>query len=120
MSTTWTLIDTETDGLYDPIYVIDVAAQKFKGLRPVGEPFQVFINHGIEIPLDATAIHGYTTEFITRNGIDPVEAYRALRGYVAEDSVTSHYLTFDWNRVLLSVAKVGTCIFLRQGCSHNG
>lgn len=101
MGNTWTLIDTETDGLYAPIHVIDVAAQKFEGLAPVGEPFQVFINHGIRIPPDATAVHGYTTDFIRRHGTDPSTAYRGLRNYIGADPVVSHNVSFDWDRVLM-------------------
>jgi DNA polymerase III epsilon subunit-like protein len=101
MTNTWTLIDTETDGLYAPIHVIDIAAQKFHGLEPVGEPFQVLINHGIRIPPEATAVHGYTTDFILRHGIDPGRAYRALRSYIGNDPVVSHNVSFDWDRVLM-------------------
>lgn len=97
---TWALIDTETDGLYAPIYAIEVAAQRFEGLTAVGEPFRVFINHGIEIPLEATFVHGYTTDFISENGLAPEEAYSELRAYVGEVPIVSHFLQFDWNRVL--------------------
>jgi DNA polymerase III epsilon subunit-like protein len=97
----WTLVDTETDGLWEPISVIEIAAQRFQGLRPVGEPFKVFINHGIEIPEAATAIHGYTTDFIKDNGLDPKVAYSAFREYVGETYVAAHYLIFDWDRVLV-------------------
>ena len=98
---TWTLIDTETDGLYPPIHIIDLAAQKFEGLTPVGAPFQVFIDHGVAIPPDATAVHGYTTEFIRDRGVAPAEAYRQLRAYVDDDPIIAHYLMFDWDRVLI-------------------
>ena len=98
---TWTLIDTETDGLYRPIHIIDIAAQKFDGLTPVGEPFQIFIDHGITISPVATAVHGYTTEFIAQNGVPPSEAYQKLRRYVESDPIAAHYLPFDWNQALL-------------------
>jgi len=98
---TWVLIDTETDGLYAPIHAIEVAAQKFDGLCPVGDPIQVFINHGIEIPFEATEVHGYTTEFIEENGLSPIDAYARLRAYIGNNPVVSHYLQFDWNRVLM-------------------
>jgi DNA polymerase III epsilon subunit-like protein len=100
-SDTWTLVDTETDGLWDPIFVIEIAAQRFQGLMPVGAPFRVFINHGIEIPEAATAVHGYTTDFIKANGIDPKEAYAAFREYVGDSYIAAHYLIFDWDRVLV-------------------
>jgi DNA polymerase III epsilon subunit-like protein len=98
---TWTLLDTETTGLYPPIHVIDVAAQKFEGLTPIGDPFQVYIDHNITIPPEATAVHGYTTDFISQNGIEPSAGYKQLRAYIGDDPVVAHYLMFDWNRVLI-------------------
>jgi len=97
----WVLLDTETDGLYSPIHVIEVAAQLFVGKEPKGKPFRIFINHGIEIPTEATAVHGYTTSFIKQNGVDPQSAYAELRTYVGNLPVVAHYLTFDWDRVLV-------------------
>ena len=97
----WVLIDTETDGLYPPISIVEVAAQKFEGLEPVGEPFQIFINHGTPIDPAATEVHGYTMEFIATNGVAPREAYSRLRNYVRNNHVASHYLRFDWDRVLV-------------------
>ena len=115
----WVLVDTETDGLYAPIYAIEIAAQKFQGLQTVGLPFRVFINHGIEIPLEATAVHGYTTEFIFKNGVPPEEAYTALREYIGNLPVVSHFLQFDWNRVLFPEYKrLGIPVIGRPGfCS---
>lgn len=110
----WVLFDTETDGLCSPIHVIDLAAQRFKGFEPVGNPIQLFINHGITIPSDATAIHGYTTEFIHANGIPPDEAYKNFREFVGDASLSSHYLSFDWDRVIthelirLNLPAIGT------------
>ena len=96
----WVLVDTETDGLETPIHAIEVAAQRFKGFEPFGEPFRVFINHGIEIPLAATAVHGYTTEVIEEYGISPQEAYQQIGDYISGAPIAAHYLGFDWNRVL--------------------
>jgi len=99
-SENWTLVDTETDGLWAPIHVVEIAAQRFQGLMPVGEPFRVFINHDIEISPAAAMVHGYTTDFIKANGAEPKEAYSAYRAYVGDSYVSSHYLLFDWDRVL--------------------
>jgi len=98
---TWTLIDTETDGFNSPIHVIDIAAQKFEGLEPVGKPFQAFLDHNITIPAEATAVHGYTTSFISKHGRPPGSVYKELRAFVAGDPVSSHYIPFDWNRTLI-------------------
>lgn len=96
----WVLVDTETDGLEAPIHAIEVAAQRFRGLQPLGDPLRVFINHGIEIPLAATAVHGYTTEFIEEHGISPQAAYQQIGDYISGAPIAAHYLGFDWNRVL--------------------
>ena len=96
----WILVDTETDGLMSPIFAVEVAAQRFKGFIPDGDPFRIFIDHGIEIPPAATAVHGYTTDFIKKNGVNPQKAYEQLGGYINGAPIASHYLGFDWNRVL--------------------
>lgn len=96
----WILVDTETDGLMAPIYAIEVAAQRFREFKPEGEPFRIFINHDIEIPEAAIAVHGYTTEFIKENGLNPKKAYDQLGKYICGDPIASHYLAFDWTRVL--------------------
>jgi DNA polymerase-3 subunit epsilon len=97
----WVLLDTETDGLYPPIHVIEVAVQRFIDKEPDGNPFRVFIDHGIDIPPDATAVHGYTTSFIKKNGIKPTDAYNALRSQIGQLPVVAHNLGFDWDRVLI-------------------
>lgn len=97
----WTLIDTETDGLYPPIHIIEIAAQRFAGLEPAGKPFQIFLNHGIPIPAEATTVHGYTTQFITDNGINPKTAYSEFRQYADGTPLTAHYLRYDWDMALI-------------------
>ena len=110
----WILVDTETDGLMSPIYAIEVAAQRFRDFEPIGEPLRVFINHDIEIPESATAVHGYTTQFIIQNGFAPEKAYDQLGKYINGDPIASHYLAFDWARVLfpewgrLGISPLGT------------
>src|SRR6185369_12273484 len=81
---TWVIIDTETDGLLDPIHVVEIAAQRMNGWDPVGEKFRVLLNHGIPIPPEATAVHGYTTEFLKQNGEDPFLAYDRFREFVGD------------------------------------
>lgn len=49
-ATEWTLIDTETTGLFAPIHVVEVAAVRMRGWEPTGETFQAFLDHDIEIP----------------------------------------------------------------------
>lgn len=97
----WVLVDTETDGLVGPIHAVEIAAQRFRGFIPEGPPVRWFLDHGIQIPPEAFEVHGYTPEFLKRNGVPPAEAYRDFWEYVAEARVVAHYAGFDWNRVLV-------------------
>ena len=96
----WVILDTETDGLCVPIHVVEVAAQRMIGTEPVGEPFQIYINHNVPIPSAAFAVHGYSQEFLRQNGIRPADAYERLKEYVDERLVSAHYLRFDWDQTL--------------------
>ena len=97
----WIIVDTETDGIRDPIHVVEIAAQAMCGSEPCGTPFQVFLNHEIPIPPEATAVHGYTREFLAENGISPTEAHRRFAVYVNGAPLVCHNLAYDWNRALL-------------------
>lgn len=97
----WILIDTETTGIIDPIYIIEIYAQKMEGFNPVGDPLHLFINHRVPIPPEATAIHGYTNQFIARVGIDPLRAHRQLEEYCQTYPISSHNLGYDWCRCLI-------------------
>lgn len=96
----WVIIDTETDGLIDPIHVVEIAGQRMRGWEPVGEKFRVLLNHGIRIPAEATAVHGYTTQFLKTYGIDPRLAHAKFRQFAGSLPLVAHNLSFDWDRVL--------------------
>jgi DNA polymerase III epsilon subunit-like protein len=97
----WVIVDTETDGLTDPIHVVEIAAQLMEGWETCGEPFQIFLNHNVHIPSAAVSIYGYTREFLRVNGRPPMEAHEAFRQYAGECPIVAHSLGYDWNRALL-------------------
>jgi DNA polymerase III subunit epsilon len=97
----WIILDTETDGFQNPIHVLEVGAQLMDGWSPVGEPFRILISHNIDIPWAATEIHGYNRAYLQTHGVDPINAYEALRHYVKDYPVVAHNLSFDWDRALL-------------------
>jgi DNA polymerase III epsilon subunit-like protein len=99
--TEWVILDTETDGLSYPIHVVELAAQRMRGQEKAGDPFRVFLNHSVTIPPEATAVHGYTEEFLAKNGIDPRDAHERLRVYVEDRYVSAHFMRYDWNGALL-------------------
>ncbi|MCF7855678.1 MAG: GYF domain-containing protein [Candidatus Pacebacteria bacterium] len=96
----WVIVDTETDGLYPPIHVVEIAAQVMVGWEPQGKPFRVFLNHGIAIPPEATAIHGYDKKFLKKHGLNPEKAHAKFADYVRGAPIASHNMSYDWNRAL--------------------
>src|SRR6266849_1761213 len=109
----WVIIDTETDGLYEPIHVVELSGQVMEGWQPVGEPFQMLLNHDVPIPQAAVAIHGYTQQYLQEHGLEPLQVYEAFREYALEFPLVAHNLSFDWNRCLepewsrLGIARIG-------------
>lgn len=109
----WVVIDTETDGLHEPIHVVELAGQLMEGWERVGEPFRMLLNHDVPIPPEAVAIHGYTQEYLRRHGQEPRHVHAAFRDYARDYPLVAHNLSYDWNRCLepewarLGVPQVG-------------
>jgi DNA polymerase III epsilon subunit-like protein len=97
----WVLIDTETNGISDPIFVVDIAAQRMSGWTPTGAPYQALINQNVDIPPEASRINGYTREILERDGISASAAYQGLRAYAGDLPFVAYNIDFDWDRVLL-------------------
>ncbi|MDQ3578215.1 MAG: exonuclease domain-containing protein [Actinomycetota bacterium] len=55
-------------------------------IHPGDQPstYDVLVNPGIDIPAEATAVHGVTTEQAREHGVDPVEVVRWLSAYLAD------------------------------------
>jgi len=99
-TTEWVLLDTETSGLAQPIYCVEIAAQRMKGLNPDGPPFRALLNHDVEIEPTALSLHGYSRSFLRANGRDPATVHREFNGYAGARPVVAFNLSFDWARVL--------------------
>lgn len=96
----WLIVDTETNGLFPPIYVVEIAAQRMCGWDPVGAPFQVLLNHDVPIDPGAEAVHGYSREYLREHGEDPLRAHQAFYEYAGDLPLVAYNLAFDWGRVL--------------------
>lgn len=97
----WVIIDTETTGISQPIYVVEIAAQKMIGLKRDGEPFRKLINQNEEIPAEASRVHGYTREILERDGQDPHSVYKEFADYVGDLPIVAYNLSYDWDDVLI-------------------
>jgi DNA polymerase III epsilon subunit-like protein len=96
----WLIVDTETDGLQEPIHVVEIAAQRMRGWERDGEPFRVLLNHDVPIDPFAESLHGYSREYLRKHGENPREAHRAWNGYAKDLPIVAYNLSFDWNRAL--------------------
>lgn len=101
MNDPWVIVDTETTGLTRPIYAVEIAAQRMEGWEPVGESFRMLLNHDVPIEPMAEAVHGYSREFLRKNGMKPIAAHRAFHDYCGSLPVVTYNLSFDWDRVLV-------------------
>lgn len=99
-NTHWILLDTETTGSTKPIFTVELAAQRMTGWERDGAPFRRLLNHGQEIPPEASRVNGYTREILDRDGDPPADVYKAFAEYVGERPLVSYHLDFDWAQVL--------------------
>ncbi len=96
----WVIIDTETTGIYSPIYAVEIAAQRMLGWQREGPPFRVLLNHDVPIEPQAEAVHGYSRAYLREHGVPPHEAHAQFRAYVGTSALVAHNLSYDWDRVL--------------------
>src|SRR5690242_5289285 len=98
--TRWVIIDIETDGLYEPIHVVELSGQLMNGWDPVGKPFRMLLNRDVPIDPAAVADHGYTQDYLGKHGQRPTRVYELFRDYATDCPLVAHNLSFDWNRCL--------------------
>lgn len=97
----WVLLDTETNGIKAPIYVVEIGAQKMKGWRPDGPPFRRLLNHNADLSPEASRVNGYTREILERDGDDPLAVYQDFAAYAGGLPLVAYNVAFDWDKVLL-------------------
>ena len=72
-----------------------------RGLVPVGKPFQVFLNHEVDVPREAQAVHGYSRQFLKQNGKSPRLAHQSFAEYVGGTPLAAYNLPYDYDKVLV-------------------
>ena len=70
----WIIVDTETTGIRNPIYPVEIAGQIMHGWESCGEPFRVLLNFDVPIEPIAEKMHGYSRDYLKQHGIKPEEA----------------------------------------------
>ena len=96
----WVVIDTETTGLKNPVYPVEIAAQTMVGWEPSGPPFRVLLNFDVPIERMAEKIHGYSREYLRERGARPEDGLRSFLQYADSLPIAAYNLSFDLGRVL--------------------
>ena len=96
----WVLIDTETTGLAAPIFVVELGAQRMRGWEPNGPAFRRLLNQNLDIPPEASRVHGYTREILERDGDPAAAVYRDFASYAGGLPIVAYNLEYDLDEVL--------------------
>lgn len=99
--TEWIIVDTETTGISPPIRALEIGAQRMRGWQSDGASFRILLNHDIDVPPEASRIHGYTRSMLIKEGVDPKSAHERFRDYCGTRPLASYNLEYDYNKVLL-------------------
>jgi DNA polymerase III epsilon subunit-like protein len=100
MNNEWVLIDTETTGFGNPVYPLELAAQRMNGWTIIGPPFRRLINQNVKVPPEASRVNGYTREILERDGDLPSDVYRDFDTYAGQLPIGAYNLAYDLDQVL--------------------
>lgn len=90
------VLDTETTGL-DPIKgdrLIEIGCVELYNRIPTGREFHKYINPGRDVPYEAQAVHGITTDFLKDKPLFG-SIVDSLLDFIAEDMLVIHNAIFD-------------------------
>lgn len=90
------ILDTETTGL-DPLQghrIIEIACIELNNFLPTGKVFHQYINPLRDVPLEATRVHGITTEFLQDFKTFPDHAAEFL-DFIGDTPLVIHNREFD-------------------------
>ncbi len=97
----WLIVDIETTGLTNPIYPVEIAAQKMHGWAAEEELFRVLVSFGVRVEPHAEAKHGYSREYLREHGRRPEDALALFLDYAGIRPVVTYNMAYDWDRVFL-------------------
>jgi DNA polymerase-3 subunit epsilon len=102
------VLDTETTGLdpQDGHRIVEIAAVELVHHVPTGRVFHCYVNPEREMPEDALAVHGLTTEFLAEHR--PFAAVAdEFCAFVADDPLVIHNAEFDLAFLNMELGRLG-------------
>lgn len=102
------ILDTETTGL-DPANghrLVEIACLELNNHLPTGRHFQTYLNPERDVPPDAVAVHGLSSDFLSDKPLfaGVVDAFLA---FVADARLVIHNAEFDMRFLNSELARVG-------------
>lgn len=90
------IFDTETTGLEarKGDRLIEIGCIEMVNRIPTGKEFHRFINPLRDVPAEAQAVHGITTEFLLDKPIFS-DVWKDFIDFIADDTLVAHNATFD-------------------------
>ena len=102
------VVDTETTGLdhRDGHRIVEIACIELVHHVPTGRKFHRYVNPERDMPIDAHAVHGLTTEFLS--GFPPFAAVAdELLDFIGDDPLVIHNAEFDLAFLNTELARLG-------------
>jgi DNA polymerase-3 subunit epsilon len=109
------VLDTETTGLdpYQGHRLIEIGCIELINRIPSGQTFHRYVNPGRDIPADATAVHGLSSEFL-RDKPDFAEIVEELIEFIGEAPLVAHNASFDLGFINAELERVGKVAITRD------
>lgn len=102
------VLDTETTGL-DPAdghRLVEIAALELVNHLPTRRHYHAYVNPGREVPADAFAVHGLSTEFLASHpGFADIAD--ALLAFLGDSPLVIHNAEFDLKFLNAELARIG-------------
>lgn len=102
------ILDTETTGM-DPQQgdrLVEIGCVEVMNYVPTGKTYHVYINPEREVPAEAVAVHGLTTQFLKDKPYFS-QIYTDFLDFVAEGHLVIHNAAFDMKFINAELRKVG-------------
>lgn len=102
------VLDTETTG-FDPgkgDRLIEIGCVELYNRIPTGREFHHFVNPERDVPADAQAVHGISTEFLKDKPLF-AQVADAFLDFIAEDILVIHNAAFDIGFLNAELARLG-------------
>lgn len=102
------ILDTETTG-FDPIQgdrIVEIGCIEVLNLVPSGKQLHLYINPEREVPAEAVAVHGITTEFLKDKPLF-VDIASELVEFIADAPIVAHNAPFDIKFINWELSRCG-------------